>query len=218
MSVGNAALAPRMKSLWAEAELRAERIEADGGHQRVVGVPLSGHTPVYQRAVYISSGETLIGRAERLMQKLRMANNPEFGARLRSAIDAAGYKNPRRFAIEGLGLPEASGPQRVQNYLKGRIPDLETVVQIAEAAKTTVSDLLGIADVSETDGAGLQGILRQLMQLEGIPPDRADTIASAAIAAQRLLQAFPDEEPLPTRAKFAAHAVWHQQRSPEPGT
>jgi hypothetical protein len=155
-----------------------------------------------------------IGRFAALMHKLSVANDPRFGERLRQLIPLAGFKNPRRFAIEGMGWPEEGGPQRLNNHLKGRIPDVETLVQMAGVLRVSLADLLGIGASFGPD-EGLHGILRHLLELEGIAPDKADTIASVSLAAQQLYQAFPDEEPVPTRARYAAHAAWLQQRNPE---
>jgi hypothetical protein len=151
------------------------------------------------------------------MQKLAVANDPAFGARLRQLIPLAGYKNPRRFAIDGMGWSEDGGPQRLNTYLKGRLPDIETTVTMAEKLKVSVADLLGLHEASSANDEMLGGILRNLLLLADIPADKADTIASASLAAQRLLLGFPDDEPLPTRTKYAARAAWIQQQPPAQG-
>jgi transcriptional regulator with XRE-family HTH domain len=197
-------------------EVGPHHVQTDGLDKCVVAMKSGWHSPEYQHSVYIASGQTFIGVAAALMHKLSVANDPEFGARLRAMITLAGFKNPRRFAIDGMGWPTEGGPQRLNAYLKGRIPDVETLVGIAEALNSTVGSLLGLDQVSSASDEGMRGILRHLLSLEGIEPDKADTIASASLAAQRLLRAFPDDEPLPTRAKYAARAAWLQQQSPAP--
>jgi len=210
MSVGDASDAPRVQTLRRLAEVRAYDIAADRLDQRVVNVEAFGHSSFYQRTVYTSSPQSFICSGSLLMQKLGMAEDTKFGERLRELIPLAGYKNPRRFAIDGMGWLPDSGPQRLNQYLKGRIPDLETAVEMADKLNVSIAGLLGVDDLSSGDDATLRDILRHLLSLEGIPPEKADTIASASLAAQRLLQLLPDDDPLPTRAKYAARVAWTQ--------
>lgn len=216
--VGDASLAPRIEALRTQLEMRPDHLAAEFVDQGAMLGEFGGHALKYQRSVYIASAQTFIGLAAALMHKLSVAHDPEFGERLRHLIPVSGYKNPRRFAIDGMGWPEQAGPQRLNGYLKGRIPDVETIVLMAGALGVSVADLLGLHSTSSAVDEGMKGILRQLLELEGIAPDKADTIANASIAARRLLEAFPDEEPLPTRVKYAAHAAWLQRQSPTQGT
>lgn len=218
MSVGYAPHPPSVKTLRTELELGSDEIVPDFLEQHGVGVKLGGHAQEYQRCVYIARGQTFIGIAAALMQKLRVAHDPEFGARLRRFIEQAGFRSARQFAIKGMGWPEDSGAQRLNQYLKGRIPEVETLLAMADALKAPVADLLGLNGANSSVDEGLKGILQHLLALEGIAPDKADTIANALLGAQRLLRAFPDEEPLPTRTKFAAQAAWLQHQHPMPGT
>lgn len=215
MGVWDSPLPPCVQALRGQPELLPDEIGADGVDQGVMGRGFGEHASKYQRSVYIARGQTFIGRAAVLMHKLSVAHDPEFGARLRTLIPLAGYKNPRRFAIDGMGWDADGGPQKLNNYMKGRIPDVETLVQMAAALKVSVTDLLGVSGTSAIPDEGLKGILRHLLELEGISPDKADTIANVSLAAQRLLQVFPDEEPLLTRVKFAARAAWHQRQPQE---
>ena len=216
--VGNAALAPRIEPLWRVPEMRADDTEPDGVDQGVMCMEPLSHAPEYQRCVYISSGQSLIGRAAALMHKLSVASDPSFGERLRVLIGAAGYKNPRRFAIDGMGWPETAGPQRLTNYLKGRLPDIETGAKMAEALKINIGDLYGLDQANSENDEALLDILRNLMSLEGIPPETADTIARTSLVAQRLLQRLPDDDPLPTRVKYAARVAWTQRPNQATGT
>lgn len=218
VSMRHAAYSPGVETLGRELEGRTDQLGADLVDEATIGAAFSGHDPLYQRSVYTSRGQTFIGLAAALMHKLAVADDPEFGERLRALIPLAGYKNPRRFAIDGMGWPESAGPQRLNNHLHGRIPDVETLVQMAGALKVSVSDLVGLHNSSSAADEGMKGILRQLLELEGIPPAKADTIASTSVAARRLLEAFPEEEPLPIRAKFAARAAWLQQPTTEQDT
>lgn len=214
MRIGNAPLPPCVQTLRREPELFPDEVRADGIDQGVMVGNFREHAPEYQRSVYISRGQSFIGQLAWLLHKLRVANDPEFGRRLKRLIkESPDFRSARAFAIDGLGWPIDGAAQRLQHYLNGRIPDVETLVQISDALKVTVADLLGISGSSYVPDEALKGILQHLLELEGIAPDKADTIASASLAAQRLLQVFPDdEEPLTTRTKFAARAAWHQQR------
>lgn len=198
--------------------MRADDVGSDGSDQGVVCVQTVNHDPFYQHSVYISRDETFICLASALMQKLGVANDPIFGERLRALIPAAGYKNPRRFAIDGMGWPDAAGPQRLNQYLKGRVPDLETAVTMADRLNVTIATLLGLSDLNFGTDETLRDILRHLLALEGIAPEKADTIASASLAAQKLMQLLPDDDPLPTRAKYAARVAWTQRPNQGPGT
>lgn len=209
---------PCIKALRGEAETGSHQLRSDVLNDAIVGMEFSGHSPLYQRSVYTSRGQSFIGVAATLLHKRGVANDPEFGARLKALIPLAGYKNQRRFAIDGMGWPDTAGPQRLNLYIKGRVPDAETLIQMAAALNVSVTELLGLDQSSSSADASLQGILQHLLALEGIPSDKADTIASALIAARQLFQAFPDEEPLPVRTMYAARAAWIQRRQPAPGT
>lgn len=181
-----------------------DKISADGVDQGAVGMLFLEHAPSYQRSVDIASVFSLIAPYGLLMHNPGMS----FGERLRRAIKAAGYKSARQFALDGLGWDAASGPQRLQNYItKDRVPDRETLKLIAGKLGTTPAALL-----NEAIDAGLRDILLTLLELEGIPRDKADTLADAVLEAKRLLEVFPDDAPLQTRATHAAHAAWRQQQ------
>lgn len=210
--------APCIEALWRKPELRPQHRAPEGLDDRVVCMEFGSHAALYQQPVYISRGQSFIGRFAAMMHKRGVANDPEFGARLRKLIPLAGYKNPRRFAIDGMGWPEDGGPQKLNNYLKGRIPDVETLLQIADTLRVSVSDLLGLHDINAAPDEGWRDILQHLLELEGIPADKADTIASVSLAAQRLFRAFPEEEPLSTRARYAARAAWIQRQPLKTGT
>lgn len=131
-----------------------------------------------------------------------------FGERLLAAIQASEFKNPNRLAV----ALEWS-PQRLNNYIKkSRVPDRASLRALAAKLKTTPEALL-----SEDDETALRDILLRLFELEGIPEERADTIASAFLVAKRLLSTFPDEGELQTRARLAAHSAWQTQLPQELG-
>jgi transcriptional regulator with XRE-family HTH domain len=193
----------------AQIELSSDRRRSDIINKLAMGVPITEHVPLYQRSVDTTSPNSLIAAHCALMHNAGMS----FGCRLRDAIRAAGFKSARRFALDGLGWDEATGPQRLQNYLGGRIPDRDTLKLIAGKLGTTPGELL-----NEGADEALRDILLPLLQLGDIPPDKADTIASAFLEAKRLIEVLPDEGPMQTRARIAAHAAWQTQHYPTPGT
>lgn len=217
MSVGNASLAPRVKALRRLTEDGADDARANLLDQGVMGVELAAHAAKYQRSVYISRGQSFIGVDASLRQTAAVEYDKAFGDRLRALIKASGFKNPRRYAIDGLERPADSGPQRLNNYLKGRVPDVETARIMAESLNVTAMRLYGLDEANTAADVALIDILRHLLSLEGISADKADTIASASLAAQRLLQRLPDDDPIQIRVKYAAKAAWHQQQMPEIG-
>jgi len=192
-------------------------IRADGLDKRVVGMRFRSHAPLYQRGVYISSAQSFIARHSTPMQKDGVEKDASFGDRLRSAIAASPFKNARQFAIKGMEWPETAGPQRLNGYLKGRVPDVETLVAMADKLGVSLAALLGLSEDGPSIDEPSIGILRHLLQLEGIPEDKADMIANASFAAHRLMRGFPDDEPLLVRMKYAARAAWLQQHHPAPG-
>lgn len=218
MSVRDASYAPGIKALRALTEMGANYGGTDRLHHGVMGMEFRGHDALYQRSVYISSAQTLIYLRHALRQKRAVEKDPAFGERLLGLIKQSPYKNRRRFAIDAMGWPEENGPQRLQNYLNGRVPDIELAAMMAEKLGVSVMALYGLPeDGSDSPSAvtdeSLKDILLHLLSLEGIEPEKADTLASACLAAQRLLRVLPDEDPIATRAKYAARAAWHQRQS-----
>lgn len=130
-----------------------------------------------------------------------------FGRRLKAAIKEAGYRSARRFAIDALGWDENSGPQRLNNYInKDRIPDEDTLRLMLSKLKVSRDELL-----NEGADRALRDILLQLCELEDIPRDRADRIATVFLEAKRLLGTYPQDGSPETRARLAAHSAWHLQ-------
>lgn len=213
VSVRNAALAPCIEALVTEAELGPDNAEPDPGHEFRVAMPWSCHGHgLYQRPVYISSADSFIAARRAFRHIVGVAKNVEFGQRLKQAIKASSYRSARRFAVDAMGWPENGGPQRLQNYISGRVPDNKTLAIMCDRLGVSRVDLLGY-DPSEED-AEAHSVLRHLLEIAGIAPDQADTIASAALEARELLRGFPEDEALDSRARFAAHAAWRQIHSP----
>lgn len=182
----------------AQRELVTERSSAQRVDEGAMGMSAFAHEPLYQRFVDIARGLSLMEGQTHISQMAGMA----FGERLLAAIQASEFKNPNRLAV----ALEWS-PQRLNNYIKkNRVPDRTALRVIAERLKTSPEALL-----DEGDEDALRDILLRLFELEGIPEDRADTLASAFLVAKRLLATFPDEGELQTRARLAAHSAWQTQ-------
>ncbi|MET3710378.1 transcriptional regulator with XRE-family HTH domain [Sphingomonas trueperi] len=167
-----------------------------------------------------SKRQSFIPASAAVMQTALVGTNanhdPNFGPRLAALIKAAGYRSARAFAIKGMGWPEDSGAQRLANYLnKNRVPDLPTLVGMAKALGISVQDLLGLQAATSPEGDGSRDILLHLLEIEGIDPARANTLASAFLAAQQLYRAIPEDESLEALARFSAHAAWLQHQPPE---
>lgn len=207
MAVRNPPLAPGIKALMAQIELAPHERRTDLINKLAMGMGVFEHGPMYQQLVDAASGFSFIAGESDFLHCF----NVGFGQRLRAAIKAAGYKSERKFALD-LGWDPGSGPQRLSNYiLKGRIPDRDTLKQMAAKLKTTPEALL-----NEADDAALRDILLHLLELEGIPLDKADTIATAFLVARRLHSAAATEGDSQMRARLAAHFAWQSQPHQEP--
>jgi transcriptional regulator with XRE-family HTH domain len=192
-----------VEALMAQCELEPDNARSNVIDQGIVGVPVIKHGPLYQQHVDTSSPFSFIALSLMLAQSRGMT----FGERLMAAIEASSYKNQRAFAIDGLGWDEASGPQRLSNYIKkNRVPRHDTLQKIAAALKTTPQALInGNAD------AALKDILLRLFELADIPADTADTLATAFLAAKRLHETYPEDVEPRQRVRLAAHSAWHLQ-------
>ena len=119
---------------------------------------------------------------------------------------------------QALGISQAEAarrcgmsPQRFGNYATGkRGPDLKTLVAIANGLNTTPDTLLGVNDTTDAE---LADILSRLLELEGLAPLRARTVAEAASATHRLLKALPPAGDSADRLRIATQAVWTTQQS-----
>lgn len=101
--------------------------------------------------------------------------------------------------------------QRFGNYANGRrTPDLKTLMTIAQGLHTSADALLGINGGTDAE---LSDILSRLLELEGLDPTRARTIAEAAAATHQLLKALPPADDSADRLRIATQAVWTTQQS-----
>lgn len=102
---------------------------------------------------------------------------------------------------------------RFHNYYTGyRKPDLDTAMRMAKALKVTTDYLLGF----NLDLPDMAGIVRRLLELEGMDSVRAEAVGETAQEALRLLLALPDEGDAQTRSRIAAQAAWQLRGGPKP--
>jgi transcriptional regulator with XRE-family HTH domain len=102
---------------------------------------------------------------------------------------------------------------RFHNYVTGyRTPDLDTVMRMANALGVTTDYLLGFS----LELPDMAGIVRRLLELEGMDPVRAEAVAETSQEALQLLLALPDEGDAQTRSRIAAQAAWQLRGGPKP--
>jgi transcriptional regulator with XRE-family HTH domain len=201
---------PCVERLMRQVELRAHDRSANGVDQSAVFMLGEGHASLYQRTVETSSASSLIANthvANLLLARMALSD------RIRAAYQAKGFKSARAAAI-------ACGwdAQRFDNYLKGRVPDVESLMRMSEVFGTTPNDLLGISEQSDSE---LLDILRRLLELEGLPAPRAGMIAEVAQASLRQLQHHPGDRS-PELPAVIAQTIWIERsesgngKSPRP--
>lgn len=96
---------------------------------------------------------------------------------------------------------------RFHNYVSGtRIPDLDTLIRMADRFNVTTDYLLG----ANAELPNLGEVVLRLLELEGIENKRATVIAEAAQEALKLLLSLPNEGDARTRSRIAAQAAWNR--------
>jgi transcriptional regulator with XRE-family HTH domain len=104
--------------------------------------------------------------------------------------------------------------QRFGNYAQGtRTPDLDTLMRIARALGTTTDWLLGFSAGEPPD---VKIVVCRILELEGLPTERAVAIAETVQEALRVLSALPDEGDSHTRSRIAAQAAWQLRDGSKP--
>lgn len=204
LNEGDAPISPVVEGLRAKIELRPDFIRANFVDEEAIGVGFFGHAPIYQRSVDDAIVQSLIARKRALMHISPMM----LGDRIRAAYESMGISQ-----AEAARRCEWS-PQRFGNYVKGkRPPDIQSLIKIADVLDTTPDALLGISEQSDDE---LRDILGRMLELEGIDPARAYTIAEAVTATQRVLKALPEDQS-EHRSRMAAQAVWTARHASRPG-
>ncbi len=199
------ARSPRPQALRSEAVIRGVNFRTNRVDQRAIGVLMSGHEPFIHAALIADKGKTLLSIHSNDLSNPGMV---DLSPRIRQRID--------ELRISQAEAARASGcsAARFGNYVSGtRKPDLETLVRIARALRTTTDWLLGVSEVVPID---TKAVFLRLLELEGMPRERAVVLAEAADEALRLLSALPDEGDARTRAVLAAQAAWQMRSSSKP--
>ena len=114
-------------------------------------------------------------------------------------------------------LAKAAGlsPARFGNYVQGkRNPDIFTLAKIARALGVSTDWLLGVSEVGSVE---IKPVVLRLLELDGMPHERAEAIASTVQAALRILAGLPNEGDVHLRSQTAAQAAWIARRSQEQG-
>lgn len=201
----DAAHSPHVKALRRQSEMFGDFRRANGVDKGAMGVAVLLHNRINTQNVDLRKHGSLIafdflkGASERMK---------EMADRMRARAKALGLS--QKTAAEMVGI----SAQRMGNYMQGtRTPDFPTLVRIAGALKTSSDWLLGISSVVEQT---YEPVILRLLELEGLPADRAEVIAATAQEAVRLLLALPPEGDDLTRSRMAAQAAWQSKGAARP--
>ncbi len=201
----DAACAPCPKPLRRKPEGLANVFRTNSVDQRAIGMFMSGHEHFIHATLIADKAKSSLEIHSTNLSKVRMG---ELGTRMRQRIDELHLTQAEAARLSGCTTA------RFGNYVTGnRNPDLETLVRIARALRTTTDWLLGLSEVVPVDA---RAVFLRLLELEGMAPERAAVLASAADEALRLLSALPDEGDARTRALLAAQAAWQMRSLPKP--
>lgn len=132
----------------------------------------------------------------------------EIAERMRQRLEATGLS--QKVIAERAGI----STQRLGNYIQGtRTPDIFIFAKIAKALETSTDWLLGMPSVIEE---AYNPVVTRLLQLEGLPPERAELIVETAQEAVRLLLSLPPGGNDRDRSQMAAQLAWQAKASPTP--
>lgn len=201
----NAAHPPHVQALGRQVEMIRDLCRADGVDEVAMGASVRSHNVDNTRSVDLGKHGSLIAFNFLMGASERMK---EMAERMRARAKALGLS--QKTAAELVGI----SPQRMGNYMQGtRTPDFPTLVRISGALKTSSDWLLGISSIVEQT---YEPVILRLLELEGLPADRAEVIASTAQEAVRLLLALPPEGDDLTRSRMAAQAAWQSKGAARP--
>lgn len=194
-----------MQKLGRQAKCGGDAFNANRVNQAAIGMCLSGHNAAIHAVLIVGKRRSLIDQHG---GELLSADMGKLAKRIRQRYEELGLTQTEAAKASGCS------PARFGNYVKDtRKPDLETLVRIARALRTTTDWLLGFNESAPVDA---QAVILRLLELEGMQRDRAEVIAAAAGEALRLLSALPDEGSARTRALLAAQAAWQMRPSSKP--
>ena len=127
-------------------------------------------------------------------------------------MDTMAERIRQRAGDLGMSLAEVARqtgvhPNQLNGWLnRGRTPDLYTAGRLAKALRTSVDFLVGVPG-NRPDLVREAAV--QLLQLEGIRRDRAESLAGAMISILRSLPADPEAAgDVHTQVAAAARAIW----------
>ncbi len=170
-----------------------------------MGVNMPSHEPRIHAPLITDKHASLLDLHS---DELFIVEMVEVGGRIRQRYEELGLT--QKAAAKACGC----SPARFGNYVIGsRKPDIETLARIAGALRTTSDWLLGLSEAAPVD---TKAVILRLLELEGMPPERAEMIAQVAQTALQALAALGSEGDAQTRALLAAQTAWQLRSSPKP--
>lgn len=205
----DAAHSPHMEALRGQVESSGDIFDSDRVDQGAINVFMSGHAPFIHAALIAGKHGSLLEIHGNESLTVNMGN---LAVRIRQRYEELGLTQAEAAKASGCSTARF-GNYVTQVEANRRKPDLDTLARIARALRTTTDWLLGLSEVVPVDA---QAVILRLLELEGMPRERAEVIATAAEEALRLLSALPDEGDARTRALLAAQAAWQMKPSAKP--
>lgn len=197
---------PGVKALVREAKLIANQFRADLVDDDAVGVPFVAHSGTLYAPYSLVNTRSLL--AARLPYRHISQMLEQLARRIQKRIADLGTNQTD--VAKALGWTQ----QRFGNYYHGRrMPDVPTVIRLADQLSMSVDALLGVSDQSS---ALTDAVLKELLIASGMPDQRAVVIVDALQEAKRLLAVVPGDAPDETRSRMAAHTAWHSKGASKP--
>ncbi len=207
----NATKPPCVKRLGGKPEVLTHLLLSDAVDQRAMSVFMSGHDPLINTALTEDNSQSLIELNACEPFTVHMGDLAKIiSGNLRKRMDALGLKPA------DLARKMGWSAQRINNYVhkeKPRAPDIAALVSLAKCLGTTPDRLLGISEAPPFEA---YTVILRLLELAGLPRERAEVIASVAQEALGVLAALPDEGDARTRALLAAQAAWQMTQISKP--
>lgn len=202
---GNAACFPPAHCLGAYPQMSTYFGRSYRVYKRAMFVKMS-HDPEIHGA--LTEGKRILS-LETHSVELSFEDMEQVANRIRRRLSDMNAKQTDVAAAAGLT------PARFGNYVQGkRTPDILTLARIARALNVSTDWLLGISEAGPVE---IKPVVLALLELERIPPERAEAIASTVQAALRILAGLPDEGDIALRSRTAAIAAYQARRAPEQG-
>ncbi|WEK42953.1 MAG: helix-turn-helix transcriptional regulator [Candidatus Sphingomonas colombiensis] len=201
---GDAARAPVVQTLGREVEICSQNGWVDGIDQRTI-IMSHAHASWRTPGVYILQGLLFMAIQD---DTVSLEGMLDIRDRLREAVTRTGARQVEVARRAGIT------PQRLSNYLqRGTLPDVETLVRLAQATGVSTDYLLGLSDSGPVE---ITPIVNRLLELEGLSADRVALISDAVQEALRILIALPNEGDALLRSRMAAQTAWHSQVGSKP--